>query len=119
MKYIILLCLFFPVIAFSALPDYYPDSLDSGGVVNYLDQSKKTITINGRIFNYANTVAVHSLYSRNSFIGNVGKGSKIAYRWKRGKINNEYIIVEIWILPDDYIFEMGLQKENLSAYAMV
>ena len=119
MKYIIFICLLLPIQAFAALPDYYPKVLQNTGVVEQVDHSKRTITIDGRVYNYSKNVLVYSLYSKNSYMANVRKGNKIAFTWVWGENKKDRVIVKIWILPNNYIFESAMQKARFSTFARV
>jgi hypothetical protein len=101
----LLLILALPAVA-ARLPHYYPEEFNAVGIVESVDKANGIIVTNGKSFPVSRDALIHSLREQYTTLDAIRAGAKIAFRLERiGE--NQYMLIEIWLLPDDYQLQFG------------
>lgn len=110
-KLLLLLAVALPALA-ARLPDYYPAEIEMVGIVDSVDsvdsvdKANLTMVVNGKSFPVSPEALIHSLRERYTTIDAIRAGDKIAFRLQKYG-DNRYMLIEIWLLPDDYQLQFG------------
>lgn len=102
---LLLLAIGLPALA-ARLPNYYPSEFDMVGVVNSVNKADGVMVVNGKTFPVSRNSLIHSLREQHTTLDAIRAGAKIAFRLEKiGE--NQYMLIEIWLLPDDYQLQFG------------
>ena len=109
---LLLLTMALPAMA-GRLPNYYPSEFNTVGIVNSVDKANSVIVVNGKAFPVSRNSLIHSLREQYTTLDAIQSGTKIAFRLEKiGE--NQYMLIEIWLLPDDYQLQFGQNKPRQS-----
>jgi len=109
---LLLLAIALPAMAVR-LPNYYPSEFNMVGIVNSVDKANSVIVVNGKAFPVSRNSLIHSLREQYTTLDAIQAGAKIAFRLEKiGE--NQYMLIEIWLLPDDYQLQFGQNKPRQS-----
>jgi len=88
-------------ISAATLPEYYPETLPHmQGVVDDISVKTNQIVIDDMQWKFSMNMRVHSLNTEFSSIQALRKSMNVAF--KLDTINGNFVIAEIWILPNNY-----------------
>ena len=86
-------------IAMAQFPDYYPrEGFQRVGTLDDLQLRRQIIVINDIPYSLSNSVIVHSPRSYSVPTSQLRIGGQVGYKMATGG----RLIMEIWLLPDDY-----------------
>jgi hypothetical protein len=94
--------LLFPLVTWAeSLPDYYPPSFRTWGVIDRLDIERGEAVIGDVKMSLSDNIHVYTLSSRFSSVHSLHAGLKVGIAMSaRG--NEIPLVTDIWVLPADY-----------------
>ena len=105
----LLLTMALPALA-ARFPHYYPEEFSMVGNVDSVDKANSVMVVNGKSFPVSRGSLIHSLREQYTTLDAIREGDKIAFRLEQiGP--NQYMLIEIWLLPDDYQLQFGLNHQ--------
>lgn len=103
--FLLLVLVLLPAMA-ARLPGHYPSEFQAVGIVNQVDTRDLNLVVNNRSFPVSRNAAIHDLRNPFTTLNAVKAGNKIGFRLEK-LTDNRYMLVEIWILPNDYQLQFG------------
>lgn len=85
-----------------ALPDYYPPSFRTWGVLEMVNIEGGAAVINDMAMTLSDNVHVYTLNSRFASVQSLQAGMKVGVVMSTSG-NGNPLITDIWVLPDDYV----------------
>lgn len=83
------------------LPNHYPKSFDSTGIVNSVNSRNHTIVLTGSKLTTSPLVTVHTLKKNTILFPQLTAGTKVGVIMDKTPGKNTQVR-HLWILPDDY-----------------
>lgn len=84
----------------TTLPEYYPETFQTRGVIDRINIKSGEIVVNDNLARLSNNAKVHNLNTEFSTVQTLRKGMKIGF--VMNSINGKRFVTEIWVLPNNY-----------------